>query len=119
MFLNEFLRSFVNLFSAGYRLLRDSSCYAADSLGHRLSALRHSRGGASYSLAAREGKLSSARFACRRGAFSLSSTRLASRALATAAFASGALTASALAGSRLASRALASGTFSPSRLARR
>jgi len=39
VFLNEFLRGFEDLLGASYRLLRNSSCNATDSLGDRFRAL--------------------------------------------------------------------------------
>lgn len=114
VFLNEFLRGFVNLLGTSDSLRRDTSRNTADSLGDGLGALRYSGCGATYILTTWKRDLSSAGFACR-SAF-LPSARFASGALATAAFAGGTLTASALAGSRLASRALASRTLSASRL---
>ena len=118
MFLNEFLRGFVNLLGPSGRLLRDTRRNAADPLGDGLGTLGYAGCCPGHSLTTRKRELSSAGFACRRGAF-FPSAGFASGALAAATFAGGTFTASALSGSRLASSAFAGRTLPASRLARR
>ena len=118
MVLNEFLRGFVNLLGTSGRLLRNTRRNTADSLGDRLGTLGYAGCRPGHSLTTRKRKLSSAGFACGRGAF-FPSAGFAGSALAAATFAGRTFTASALSGSRLASRALAGRTFPASRLARR